>query len=145
MTPTPAVVGSASAGGALPPPALWFGLFGAPAAWSLQLLVNYALVAHACFPKSEPLAAPVVGGLQAIVLGAGFAALAIALAAEATAWRSWRASRHESRGGHGGLLEVGEGRTGFMALGGVLVSGVFLLGIVMNAIPLFLVSPCGLA
>ena len=145
MTATRAVSGAACVGGDVAPRALWFGLFGAPAAWSVQLLVNYALVAHACFPKSEPLASPALGGLHAIVLGASFGALAIALAAEATAWRSWRASRHENHGGHGVLLEVGEGRTVFMALGGVLVSGVFLLGIVMNVIPILLASPCGLA
>jgi hypothetical protein len=145
VTATRAVSGAACVGGDVAPPALWFGLFGAPAAWSVQLLVNYALVAHACFPKSEPLASPALGGLHAIVLGTSFAALAIALAAAVTAGRSLRGSRHESHGGNGALLEVGEGRTGFMALAGVLVSGVFLLGIAMNAIPLFLVSPCGLA
>jgi hypothetical protein len=122
--------------------ALWFGLFGAPAAWSLQLLVSYALVAHGCYPRSVPLTAPLVGGVRTIALVASLAALAVGLAAGATAWRSWRASCHEHRGDHSALLEIGEGRTRFMALAGMLVAAVFLLAIVMNAVPLFLVPAC---
>jgi Co/Zn/Cd efflux system component len=111
--------------------ALWFGLFGAPVIWSIQLMLNYALVAHACYPASEPLSAPVFGGLRATVLAASAVALVIALAAGATAWRSWRATRQEHH------------RTRFMALAGMLVSGLFLLGVIMNSIPLFIMQPCG--
>jgi hypothetical protein len=123
--------------------ALWFGLFGAPVIWSIQLMLNYALVAHACYPASEPLSAPVFGGLRTTVLATSAVALVIALAAGATAWQSWRATRQEHRGGEEALLEVGEGRTRFMALAGMLVSGLFLLGVIMNSIPLFIMQPCG--
>jgi len=127
---------------AVSPGALWFGLFGAPAAWSLQLMVSYALTAHGCFPVSEPLAAPFFGGLWALDLVVSLAAVAAAAAAGATAWRSWRVTRGERPGGpeH---LESGWGRTHFMALAGTLVSGLFFLGVIMAGIPLFLVSPCG--
>ncbi len=128
---------------AVAPGALWFGLFGAPLVWSLQLLMSYALVAHACYPASEPMATPVVGGLWTLVLVAGLVALVVALAAGGTAWRSWRTTRAEHPGDEDALLEVGEGRTRFMALAGMLLSGVFLLGIILNAVPLFLVSPRG--
>jgi hypothetical protein len=123
--------------------ALWFGLFGAPTIWSIQLMLNYALVAHACYPASEPLSAPVFGGLRGTVIAASVVALAIALSAAATAWRSWSATRHEHHGGEEALLEVGEGRTRFMALAGLLVSGLFILGVIMNSIPLFIIQPCG--
>jgi hypothetical protein len=123
--------------------ALWFGLFGAPTIWSIQLMLNYSLVAHACYPASEPLSAPVFGGLRGTVIAASVVALAVALGAAATAWRSWRATRQEHRGGEEALLEVGEGRTRFMALAGLLVSGLFILGVIMNAIPLFIIQPCG--
>jgi hypothetical protein len=36
--------------------ALWFGLFGGPAAWSVQVLTSYTLMAHACFPGLDALA-----------------------------------------------------------------------------------------
>ena len=122
--------------------ALWFGLFGAPVVWSIQLMLNYGLVAYSCFPGSEPRTTPLFGGLRITVLVAGVVALAIALAAGITAWRSWRATRHEHPGSHEALLEVGEGRTRFMALAGMLVSGLFVLGVIMNAIPLFIMPLC---
>lgn len=140
--PAPAPAHPAPAAHGVARAALWFGLFGAPLVWSLQLLVNYALVAHACYPRSEPRATPVFGGLWTFTLVASLVALAVALGAGGTAWRSWRISRHEHRGDAGESLEVGEGRTRFMALAGMLMSGIFLLGIVMAAIPLFLVTPC---
>lgn len=123
--------------------ALWFGVFGAPLVWSLQLLLGYSLVAHSCFPGAEPRATPVIGGLWSILLVVSVGAAVVALAAGGTAWRSWRMTRQEHRGDHGELLEVAEGRTRFMALAGMLLSSLFLLGIVLNALPLFLVPACG--
>jgi len=123
--------------------ALWFGLFGTPLAWSLQLLASYALTAHACFPAAEPLGEPADGNAWLLALIASAAAAVVAVVAGTTAWRSWRATRNEHPGDHGTLLEVGEGRARFMALAGLLLSGIFSLGIVMNALPLFLVQPCG--
>jgi hypothetical protein len=139
----PAAVHSAAAVRSVTPAALWFGLFGAPVAWSLQLLASYALVAHGCYPDAEPMTMPVVPGLRALVLGTGAAALAVALLAGGSAWRSWRATQHEHDGGHEALLEAGEGRTRFMALAGMMLSAVFVLGIVMNVVPLLLLRPCG--
>lgn len=139
----PAAIHPAPAVRAVTPAALWFGLFGAPAAWSLQLLTSYALVAHGCYPDAEPMAIPVVQGLKTLVLGTGVAALAVALLAAASAWRSWRATRRGHEGDHEALLEAGEGRTRFMALAGVLLGAVFVLGIVMNVVPLLLLRPCG--
>jgi hypothetical protein len=139
----PAAIHPAPAARAVTPAALWFGLFGAPVAWSLQLLASYALVAHGCYPDAEPMTMPVVPGLRTLVLGTGVAALAVALLAGGSAWRSWRATRHEHGGEHEALLEAGEGRTGFMALAGMLLGAVFALGIVMNVVPLLLLQPCG--
>ena len=79
--------------------ALWFGLFGAPVVWSLQLVLNYALVTHACFPASNPRATPTFDGLWTAVLVAGVVAAVIAVAAGVTAWRSWRLTRQEHHGG----------------------------------------------
>jgi hypothetical protein len=139
----PAAVHPAPAVRVATPAALWFGLFGAPVAWSLQLLASYALVAHGCYPDAAPMTMPVVPGLRALVLGTGAAALAVALLAGVSAWRSWRATRREHEGEHEALLEAGEGRTRFMALAGILLSAVFVLGIVMNVVPLLLLRPCG--
>ena len=139
----PAAVHPAPVDRVVTPPALWFGLFGAPVAWSLQLLASYALVAHGCYPDAEPMTMPVVPGLRTLVLGTGAAALAVAFLAGGSAWRSWRATQQEHEGGHEGLLEAGEERTRFMALAGLLLSAFFVLGIVMNVVPLLLLRPCG--
>jgi hypothetical protein len=139
----PAVAHPAPPGRTIAPAALWFGLFGAPAVWSLQLLASYALVAHGCYPDAEPMTMPVIPGLTTFVLGTGAAALAVALLAGGLAWRSWRTTRHEHQGEHEALLEAGEGRRRFMALAGILLSAVFVLGIVMNAVPVLLLRPCG--
>lgn len=128
---------------AVPLGALWFGLFGAPVVWSIQLMLNFALVAHSCFPVSEPRTTPLFDALGITVLLVSVGALVIALAAFVTAWRSWRTTRREHAGGEELLLEAGEGRTRFMATAGMLVSGLFVLGVVMNAMPLFLVPLCG--
>jgi hypothetical protein len=138
----PAAAHPAPAARPVTPAALWFGLFGAPVAWSLQLLASYSLVAHGCYPDAEPMAMPVVPGLRTLVLGTGAAALAVALLAGGSAWRSWRATQHGD-GGQEALLEAGEGRTRFMAVAGMLLSAVFVLGILMNVVPLLLLRPCG--
>jgi hypothetical protein len=139
----PAAASPAPAVRAVAPTALWFGLFGAPAVWSLQLLASYALVAHGCYPAAEPMTIPVVPGLTMLVLGTGATALVVALVAGSLAWRSWRATQHEHEGDHEALLEAAEGRTRFMALAGMLLSAVFVLGIVMNVVPVLLLRPCG--
>jgi hypothetical protein len=123
--------------------ALWFGFFGAPLAWSVQELVNTPVVGHACFPRSEPLHAPVFGGTVALALAVSAVTALVALAALLTALRTWRSVRLGHDREESALLEVGEGRTRFMALAGILLGAVFLLGIVMHAIPILLVPPCG--
>ena len=123
--------------------ALWFGFFGAPFAWSLQELVNTPVVGHACFPRAEPLRAPAFHATVPFAIAVSAVTAALALAALLAALHTWRAVQRGHEGEEPALLEVGEGRVRFMALAGILLGGVFLLGIVMHAIPLFIVPPCG--
>jgi hypothetical protein len=87
---------------------LWFGLAGAPIAWSVQELAGYALAAQGCGAGRT---ASVVLGVAATLVGVG---------AGVTASRAWRAS--------------GSARApaGFMALGGILTSVLFIPLLVMN-------------
>ena len=132
--------------------ALWFGLLGGPAAWSILTLVNLPLASHACFPRLYPLAAPVTGGLRGMAAAVGIAAIAVCVAALVVSWGAWRRTRGEHQQGSGrgrahdpgsALLETGEGRTRFMALAGVLTSILFLLASAAHLAAIFLVSPCG--
>jgi hypothetical protein len=133
--------------------ALWFGLYGGPLAWSVQTLVNLPVAAHGCFPRLRPLTAPVVSGLQGIVLSVSILALLTCVAAGLVALRSWSRTRGEHQPGAGAarsrapanaLAETGEGRTRFMALAGVLTSCTFLVVSLIHLMSLFLVSPCAL-
>ena len=131
--------------------ALAFGLFGAPAAWSVQTLVNLPVASHACFPNLAPLAAPTTA-VRGVAFAVSVAALVVCAAAAAVAWRAWTRTRgeHQDRSGRGArhgpeeaLLETGEGRTRFLALAGVLTSLTFLLVSAVHTAAVFLVPPCG--
>src|SRR5438309_836962 len=81
--------------------ALWFGLFGGPAAWSVQTLVNLSLASHGCFPRWQPLATPALGGLRGIAFAVSVGVLGVCVAAVVTSWRSWRGTslEHQERTG----------------------------------------------
>lgn len=142
----------APARGDVPLSWLWFGFAGAPAAWSVQTLVNLPLAAHSCYPRLTPLTTPTTGSLRGIAFVVSLVALAMCAAATVVAWRSWWRTReeHQQRTGRGqqhepssALLETGEGRTRFMALAGVLTSVTFLVVSAVNTAAIFLVTPCG--
>jgi hypothetical protein len=126
----------------VPLPRLWFGIFGAPAAWALELIAGYSLVAHYCYPRDVPLDTPPFGALHLTGIIISLVLLLVALAALATAVQSWRDTRHGHDAEHHELLEVGEGRARFMAFGGVLLSVMFLFALIMSALPLVTNSLC---
>ena len=121
---------------------LWFGIFGAPLAWALQLIAGYSLVAHNCFPKDVPLNAPAFGPARMTAVIVTAALVLVALGALAAAIHSWREMRHHHDAERGGVLEVTAGRARFMAFGGILLSGIFLFGLLMSAVPLLTSSLC---
>src|SRR5690349_17883888 len=100
-------IGASAAGhpaperGSVSSAALWFGLLGAPAAWSVQTLVNLPLASHACFPQLYPLAASVTGGLRGVASVVSLGALIVCVAAAAVSWRTWRRTRGEHQQGTG--------------------------------------------
>ena len=141
----------APARGVVRPMSIWFGLFGAPAAWTVQTLVNTALAAHGCYPRLTPTARPVTGGLFAITLVVSIAAIAVGLAALVVAWRAWSRTRHEHQEHSGGasehaaghaLLETGEGRTRFMALSAVMMSTTFVVACLAHTVSVLVVGAC---
>jgi hypothetical protein len=125
--------------------ALWFGLFAAPAAWALQLISNYALLAHFCYPRNTPLSSPDFGGTRAVAIVVSAALLVVAVLALLTAIRSWRMTKQPANSAAAAGDEArGVGRVRFMAQAGVLVSGIFVYGVVMAAVPLLAMRPCTL-
>jgi hypothetical protein len=122
--------------------AMWFCILGAPAAWSLQQLINAPLFAHGCYPKDVPLAEPIWTNARSVALGIEAAAIAICIAAGLMAWRNWRRTRAEKEGSGHHLMESGDGRSRFMAMVGLICSGLFLLATIFATGILYMVQPC---
>jgi hypothetical protein len=106
---------------------LWLGLLAAPAAWTAQLVFGYGAEEADCAAGS--------GGwdfsshtVNALLFAAAGAA---ALAGLAAALWSLRSAEHDARG-----------RVAFMAFGGVLVSSLFGVLVVMTGIGVLSLEPC---
>lgn len=121
----------------------WFALLGAPLAWSLQLLVNAPLAAHACYPQDRPLPLPATDALGAIMLGVEGLALLLCVLAGACAVVHWRRTRAERGGSAQQLVQGGDGRSRFMSLVGVFSSALFGAAVLLTATNVFIVAPCG--
>jgi hypothetical protein len=124
---------------------LWIGLFAAPALWSVQQILGYAVLAHRCFPSTVPLDGGSPGGSWVLALVVTIVAVIVSLAAGGASLRTWRRSSAERAAGHeeASLLEIGEGRTRFMAYGGLLLSGMFLIAVIFSGISLLVLPHCG--
>ena len=123
---------------------LWFGVLGGPVAWTLQLLVDYPLVAHYCFPDAAKRIVPTIDSLHLLVIIVSALALAVAIAALLTALRSWRVAGGEFGSARVDLVEAAAppGRVLFMALGGILASGLTIFGILIHAGFILTLAPC---
>jgi hypothetical protein len=130
---------------------LFIGLAAAPLVWSIHLLANYAISSEACYPGAAPRlgAPPGAGKIWFTLLAIDWAAIIVSALAGYLAYRSWRMSRRESSASaaqgtrHSELVEIGEGRTRFLALWGTLISVLFLLAILFDVVGLFTVPFCG--
>jgi hypothetical protein len=124
--------------------ALAFGLLAGPLAWGAHLIANYALATHACFPGAVPRTAPSPSSdwLLPLLLAIDLTAIAIAAVAALLSYRSWRSERQELAGNAGGVLDIGEGRTRFLSIWGMLTSVGFLTAIAFDVLGLW-VPLCG--
>ena len=110
---------------------LWAGVVLAPVAWALAELLGYILVARACDRGTRSAMAHAGLTQDVVAIGLGI----IAVAGLAIAVGNWRRVRDSSAAGE----QTASGRARFMALGGVVTSALFVLGILFFALaPLFL-------
>lgn len=116
--------------------ALAFAVFGAPAAWLTQLIVNYALSAHACYPINIPLVTPVWGPLWYILIGIDMTAIIVAGGSFFIALGKWRAWRGAS------MTHIGERRNRFIAKWAVLTSALFSIAVIFTIVMLFIEPVC---
>lgn len=109
--------------------ALWFGVMAGPVSWYLHLNVSYALVRKICE----------TGDVWLLHLTT-LVTLTPALAGVFVAWRCWRRLGEPGVAAGAGTL----GRSRFMALGGLGLSGFFTLVLLVAWIPDFLIEACAL-
>lgn len=103
------------------------GLGGAPAAW--VIVMTLSVIWPGCSGR-PPLAT------------ASIAAVAAAAVCGSLAFKAWRRIRAESAGGEARALDVGEGRARFLAMLGMLSSGLFGIASLYSALAAILVASC---
>jgi hypothetical protein len=105
----------------------FFGLFGGPLAWYLQLNAGYALASAPCFRDGIRLATPIpplqwtMPALVLLTVGA----FVVALLSLLVSWRALRRIKTEASGEPEHMVEAGAERTRFLALWGVLLAASF--------------------
>jgi hypothetical protein len=106
---------------------LWVGLLLAPAAFLLNLELAYAVVPTACSAHN-----------RLLVHLVHLACLILAVAGLLVAWSSWRSTGETWPGEQGDRLA----RSRFMSGLGLLLSALFVLVIMAQWIPSFVLNPC---
>lgn len=123
---------------------LTFNVLAAPSVWALRLYVNYGLASRYCFPGQQP--RPVVprgpGWIWPTLLALDLLTLALAAMSIVLSYRNWRLSRQEMAGRTGDLLEIGEGRTRFLALWGMVIGAGFAVATGFDLIALLWIPLC---
>lgn len=112
--------------------ALLYGLIAAPSAWITAQIFCSGLASRACHPKYEPLATPAFSGTSFAHAAALLIAGVVCASGAIVAYSGWKRTEDEHRGGSQTLLEIGEGRSRFMALAGMLTSLGFLLAVLFS-------------
>jgi hypothetical protein len=121
-----------------------FGLLAGPLAWFAQLSCGYALASGPCFRGGYRLSAP-HSDLNwtwpaMVVLTA--VAIAISLAGFMVSMRAFNRTREEAQGGAHHLMEVGAGRTRFLALWGMVLGAGFALAAAITVVAFIAVPRC---
>lgn len=107
---------------------LWFGVLAGPIAWTVHLLLSYALLPLAC-----------ASGLL-ILLHA--VTLATALVTAAAGFVAYRRQSEPGTDDRGGVRGPSTGYVRFMARSGVALSALFLFVILLEGLPVFFLGPC---
>ncbi|MBV9115702.1 MAG: hypothetical protein JOY67_23055 [Hyphomicrobiales bacterium] len=124
--------------------ALIFPILAPSFAWSAHLVVNFALSSHACYPDGVPLRSPAsgLGWLWSLLLIIDLAGIIIGLVSALIAWRTYRLTAQEMAETGPPLAEIGEGRTRFLALWGVLIGVGFSAATFFDFVGLWVLPLC---
>jgi hypothetical protein len=115
---------------------LWFGLLGAPAAWTVQFLIGFWLSQVGCSPGGDSGLA-----IDGWTLAATAVAAVLALLAELAAITVFRATRGV-RGIGGSDEPPPKGRVHFLSLVGIVIAPLFFFIIVMSGVGVLVLENC---
>lgn len=110
---------------------LWFGVLGGALAWTVQFLTLYALSEGACLTALGQLELLGASGVTVLILDVTLVTALVALAATYAGYLTWTRWRHHADSG-----------AAFMGLAGAGLSGIFLVSILIQALPALLVRGC---
>ncbi|MDQ2878143.1 MAG: hypothetical protein M3R41_03585 [Pseudomonadota bacterium] len=125
-------------------PVLWLlaGLAIPPAAWVSELLVGFAISSNACPLTSEPNSHPGFSGEALLLIALQLGCLVAAVASGLMSRRHWWRVRREKNDSQHSHLTIGEGRTRFLALAGMMTAGTFVAAILFNLLEPILIPLC---
>jgi hypothetical protein len=124
---------------------LLLALAAGPAAWILQLSIDFGVAAVACEHGGVPRAAPPNSGWgpeHVFLVCVNLACLTIVVAGGLVARAAWRRSGQEKSGGAATLIEVGEGRTRFLAACAMMAAAGFAVAILFDTAWPFFIPSC---
>jgi hypothetical protein len=115
---------------------LWFGVVGAPAAWTAQFLTGFWLTQVGCDPGGDPRLS-----VDAWTIVATVVAALLAVLAELAAIRTFRETRG-ARGTGGSEEPPPKGRVHFLAIVGMAITPLFFFIIVMSGVGVVVLQNC---
>jgi hypothetical protein len=120
---------------------VWLGFVTGPVVWALAMTLTYGFSSYACYPATDRLRTPVseLSWVPTFATTVYVIAIVLTVVAGAVAWHTWRITRGEAAGHP---LEIGEGRSRFLGLWGLMTSAVFAGLLAFDVINTLLVPPC---
>jgi hypothetical protein len=104
--------------------------------------VNYSIAGRHCVGAADIGAMAMPNGRVATMLVIDLIATLIAATAGYVAYQHWLETKSEKGGGAHHLVHSGEGRTRFLAMCGMLASGLFGVAVIIDAIGTIVGPPC---
>ncbi|MEO9133206.1 MAG: hypothetical protein ABI240_18620 [Sphingomonas sp.] len=123
-------------------PWLLAGLAVPPAAWAFEMLVGFGISSNACPLTANAIAHIGFTGEKSLLIVLQLACLAAVITSGLMSRRHWRKVRGEKADNEHSHLTLGEGRTRFLALTGMLTAGAFAIAIVFNLLEPILIPLC---
>lgn len=126
-------------------PVVWLlaGLAIPPGAWIVEMLVGVGIASNACpLTTGSPARQGGFGGEALVLIGITSLCLVAAVASGLMSRRHWLAVRHEKDDSEHSHLTLGEGRTRFVALAGMLTAGTFGIAILFSLLEPLVIPLC---